>query len=787
MSQFSFLPGVPPIRNAPLVRYLPPIPEGVISAWLTQRLPPGAWVIDPYGAQPRLAVEAAHAGYRVLVAANNPIERFLLELIATPPKESELRAALADLAATQKAGERIEPHIRALYHTECAQCGQTVMAEAFTWERDATAPATRLYHCPNCNDSGERPATPGDAERVAQFGSGGIHRVRALERVAPLDDPDRVYAEEALSAYLPRAVYILFTLINKLDGLPPARRRLIAALLLAVLDQANTMWPQPATRARPRQITVPPRFREKNIWLALEDAVELWGINARQPAIPMTTWPTLPPKTGGISLFAGPLRDLAEEIGRTPPESFSIQAVIGAIPRPNQAYWTLSALWAGWIWGYEGTAHFKSVLRRRRYDWAWHAAALQAANHNLAQIIPPGIPFLGLIGESEPGYLAAALVAAEMSGFSLDGLALRDENGQAQIAWQNTAHTLAVVEKHLLQQQTEQAAQSYLRQRNEPASFAQLHAAALSQVVQTHSLLTIQDASPAEVLSQVQESLHQVFANRATFIRLHGSERSPESGQWWLREDIFANTSSEATAWKTNLSMMDRVEMEVVRFLQKNPGCTLAQIDQAICDAFPVLQASTILPDLELITECLKSFGQEMKTGTKTSPVEGSAPNSIWQLRPQDEPHARRSDLETMHRLLKQIGISLGYTIAEQDFPTRAGLPVRTALLWQKPSGHTVYAWYVLASAMIGNFIFTPLETAATRNILVVPGSRASLLAYKLAHDGRLQSAAQTNWRLIKFRHVRRLAEDASLSPENLEERLDMDPLANSDPQMPLL
>ena len=32
-----------------------------------------------------------------------------------------------------RAGERLEPHIRSLYTTECANCGRSIMAEAFIW------------------------------------------------------------------------------------------------------------------------------------------------------------------------------------------------------------------------------------------------------------------------------------------------------------------------------------------------------------------------------------------------------------------------------------------------------------------------------------------------------------------------------------------------------------------------------------------------------------------------------------------------------------------------------
>ncbi len=117
-----YLPGVYPPAPEPLLRFLPPIPDGAVASWLSSRVPPGSWVLDPFGTSPRLAVEIARLGYRLLVAANNPVIRFLLEMAANPPPRSELQTSLAELASAYRGAERIEPHIRDLYRTECSHC-----------------------------------------------------------------------------------------------------------------------------------------------------------------------------------------------------------------------------------------------------------------------------------------------------------------------------------------------------------------------------------------------------------------------------------------------------------------------------------------------------------------------------------------------------------------------------------------------------------------------------------------------------------------------------------------
>ena len=273
LSTLSFIPGNEAGRLEPLARYLPPVPEGVAAAFLAEHAQPAAWVLDPFGASPRLAVEMAHAGYRVLVAVNNPVARFLLDLAAAPPPRSELQAALSELAVSHKGEERLETHLQSLYLTDCTKCQRSVPAEAFIWEREGNAPIARIIHCPQCGESGERDVTLADRERASQLAATtALHRSRALERVAARDDPDREHAEEALACYLPPAVYALITIINRLDGLAfsPERRRCLLALALTACDEGNTLWPHPAERPRPKQLTIPPRFRENNLWLALE-------------------------------------------------------------------------------------------------------------------------------------------------------------------------------------------------------------------------------------------------------------------------------------------------------------------------------------------------------------------------------------------------------------------------------------------------------------------------------------------------------------------------------------
>ena len=242
-------------------------------------------------------------------------------------------------------------------------------------------------------------ATQDDIDRAKKIAAtDGLHRSRAFERVVALNDEDRIYAEEAIEHYLPRPLYFLTTVINRLDSLnlTPERKRALNAMILLACDAGNTLWGYPSERLRPKQLNIPNQFREHNLWMMLERGLSLWTETGS--GVVVEAWPKKIPESGGICIYEGRLKDLAHEVKKEIP----ITAVVGSVPRPNQAFWTLSALWAGWLWGREAVEPYKLALRRRRYDWAWNATALNAAFSHLFELLPLGTPFFGLLPEAEP-------------------------------------------------------------------------------------------------------------------------------------------------------------------------------------------------------------------------------------------------------------------------------------------------------------------------------------------------------------------------------------------------
>jgi hypothetical protein len=732
-----------------LAQFLPRLPYGAASSWLAQTLPEkGQWVVDPFGASPQLALEAARAGYRVLVISNNPITRFILDMLANPPSEEAMQAALADLATAKRGNERMEQHIRELYTTRCDHCGRQVDAKAFLWASDTLTPYARVYSCLHCQHAGEFPTTDEDLEKVHRFSHRGQHRARALQRVTSSEDPNRFHAEEALDAHLPRAVYALITMINKLDGidLDGVEGKYLQALLLAACDKGNNLWRIPAEISRPRQLTTPPRFIEHNLWLALEDAVGIWA--SGDAAVPLTYWPEGPPESGGICLYQGRIKDIARRIDEIP-----VGAVISALPRPNQAFWTLSALWAGWLWGREAIGPFARVLQRRRYDWVWHTAALTRSLTGLVEILPGETPFFGMVTENEAGFDAAVASAADLAGFVMEGVALRVREGQTQYIWRKLAEKPDPdLESGL--QIVKDSVREIIGARGEPTQYLHLQAAALLNLSQKNGIAvpkTEPDESTAiqagNTYNRVRQLMLEALTPTGEFIRYQGGRSSIEIGKWWPKQ--LAGEEPPLSDW---------VEMRLVNLLQEKLSLTWAEADTTLCAEFPGL----LTPDRELIETILKSYAEQDIS-------------DVWHLRLSDVSATRRQDLSEVENLLLGTGKRLGFNV-------RAGEP----LVWEKALNGADLHFYLIASTVLTRI----LAAAAHRpeqGVLVLPGGRAELVMYKRERDPRLSYRLDGGWRFLKFRHVRRMGESDSLSAENLASYLALDPITHDEAQLPLL
>ncbi|HEY5983086.1 MAG TPA: hypothetical protein VIU38_06395 [Anaerolineales bacterium] len=716
-------------------RFLPPLETGTVAAWLTKHVAPGSWLLDPFGFSPWLPLEAARAGYRLLVTVNNPITRFLIELAVDPPSEADFKSALAELAASKRGEERLETHLQSIYLTRCQQCGRQIQATAFVWHRGSDAPVARIYECSECGDRGERDVTGEDVERARSLaGSDALHRSRALERVATKDDPERFHVQEAIQHYLPRPLYFLTMIMNRIEslGLSPQRQRALTASALVACDAGNTMWDRHEQRPRPKQLSTPEVFEEHNLWRVLEEAHRLWPDAAG--SVPWTAWPNRIPESGGVCIYEGRLKNLADEVQKEIP----IAAGIGSVPRPNQAFWTLSALWAGWLWGRSAVDPYRMALRRRRYDWAWNATALHAAFSHLSELLALGTPFFGLVPEVESQFLLSVMTAVSAASFDLKGFALRTEDDPVQFLWErgDRLHREAL---HPQSEDLRQAMLGHLAERGEPASYLHVKSAALQLLAEANSLHAEGQDLETE-LRETRLTIEAALSGDPRFVH-HSTGESVEAGMWGLR------------AWPSTETLTDRVEVIVVKHLQKNPQCTLIELENAVFPSLPGL----FTPSRRTIEAILLSYAE--KTG------------ALWQLREEDKAARRQEDLRLIEGIVAETGARLEYQTRRDG----------KWILWEE-RGDLVFAFSVLASALVTSTINQNPYPAA-KSILVVPGGRVGLIAYKAALQPDLSNTL-SEYKLTRFRLWRSLADVKMLSRETFQEQMSADPVERPQGQM---
>lgn len=727
--------------NYPLGRYLPPLKPGTFAAWLHEHIPPGGWLLDPFGAHPGLAIEAAQAGYRVIIASNNPILSLMLEVLAAAPNPDQFQAAISELASARRGSERLENIVLSIYATPCPTCGRIGQAPGYLWHPGEEQPYARLVHCKTCGTEGDFPLDALDIEHLHLPGSTALSQARAIERITLGDDESRETIAKALEVYPARPLYVLSTLINKAESLDISAQaqKLLSALLISACDECNTLWPWPNSRLRPRQLTVPPQYRENNPWLALENAVSLW-CSANPRPVPLARWPELPPEGGGISLFPGRVRSLFP----LPPD-VKIAGVIALMPRPNQAFWTLSAIWSGWLWGREAVLPLKGALERRRYDWTWHLGALHHTFAALNQGLPEDVPFFAALPEVNAGFLSAALGAGQTAGLKLAGYALRRDPEEAQVTW-HTQRAAAKPPESSPNEVVRAAMSAHLLARGEPAAYLQLYAAAWIELCLNGHIPSGIEQPPADMILQNQTIIHKVLGDARSFQRVDTQATGIESGWWDFNEPPPAE-----------MPLADQIEVELVRFLRKRTAVPQAEIEAGMCARFPGL----LTPPQDLLLACLQSYAQ----------LEPGEPLR-WTLQEQEDAMLRFKHIQAAHRYLIQIGEQLGYTCLTPTPQSSGESHVPISLLWQA-GGQNIWAFSIMASSLISRCLVHPLP--APNQVIVLPGGRANLLSFKLRRDARLARAAQ-GWHFLKFRHLRQILEQPNLTPGLWDSLLDADP-----------
>ncbi|MGA9397498.1 MAG: hypothetical protein WBV22_04480 [Anaerolineaceae bacterium] len=730
--KLPYLTGDAQPHPAPLARYLPVVPEGMIRNYLGRHTRQGGLIIDPFGSSPAAILEAARAGYRVIVASNNPILTHMIRVLAGAFPIERFHHILANLAATRKGDERLEKHLEELYQVQCPDCSTFSQAKAFLWGKGTSTPYACILDCPACKRKGEIPVSAESLKMLAGLSKGGMHRARAIERIAGMNDPIRPRVEQALESYLVRPLYVLFTILNRLESLQldAEDEMLIQGLLISAFDAGNTLWPHPPSNLRPKQLGQSTQIRENNLWVALNDAVSEWSDD--QTPIPVFDFPHAPPATGGITIFPGRYKELARLAGG----KISPDGMLVVLPRPNQAFWTLSAIWAGWLWGSQAVLPFKAALMRQRYDWQWYADALLPIITALALNDQDKVPVVvGLLCDYEPAFLISSLAAFDSGGFDLTGYALYPESEIMQLIWEKTrSDSYSSIE---LRPAVRKVLIDQMKEWNQPVEYSIL-GAAVGIALADNQLFRAQTGEPSDRYTMAQNTLKTELITAGDYIRYRG-QHALENDIWWKKGLQIEQQSTD-----------DRIEMAVLEFLLENNGVRFAEIQSKLNNQFTGL----ITPSSEIIRTVLDSYGELADTA-----------GGLWKLSNRENPLTRQADLKEIHEILKMTGVQFGYHTSGE-----------TGLVWKEGGGDLVYYFVPSVNACIsGMMLNSPYPP--DKSIIVIPASRTNLLLYKIEKNPLLYEAMAAGWRIVKFRHIRHISKEHLAEAGQWDLQLEMDPL----------
>jgi hypothetical protein len=379
------------------------------------------------------------------------------------------------------------------------------------------------------------------------------------------------------------------------------------------------------------------------------------------------------------------------------------------------------------------------VLRRRRYDWAWHAKALQRTLAPLTHTLPSAGRLVGLVPESEPGFNAAVLSAGAGAGYALDDAVMRADTAEAQFEWRvaGPAGGPEPAPDKTVRAALRDGAVEGLRARAEPTPWSTLHLAAWRRLARLRLLAW----QPDEPLAATQRALEGVVADSTAFVRLGASaESDPSTGAWMLSRDDDGADGPAALA--------DRVELLVARQLATGEPVDEHELQTLACQAFPGAQT----PGRSLVAACLASYATRLESGQ-------------WRLRAEDDPATRRDELRALEAALRGLGERCGYDV-------QSG-----ALQIWLAKGEPVYRVVVGVQAALDQYL-RAAAGPARRRVLVLPGGRAGLVEFKLRRDARLRAALTAgDWIVVKFRQAWRIASEPEVTAANLEAALAGDPL----------
>jgi hypothetical protein len=704
MNNLQIYPYNKEIEGLVLDRFLPPCFENGIDDLLNNYCQPGDMLFDPFGSHPLFPLLAAKQGYTVLVNSHNPIINTMMRTFALSPSVADFNKGLADFSSLKRGEEFLEQHLKSLYETKCPICNEITPATAFLWQKNESAPYKKIISCVRCHNTGEYDIDAYDISILEKIGTARLHHSRALSSVVDPNHENYAEIEQMLDIFPLRSLYTIINMSNRIKGTMknPQSQQLLTALLINFCDYGNALWDPENANFRPKQINLPSVYKEYNPWLLIGEWIQAW--KQFDSPIPYTIWPEFPDKAnGGICLMPFRLKDSIPLIKDLP-----LKAIIGLVPRPSNAFWTLSAIWSGWIYGKSAVQDMLFAFTRKRYDWKWHANALSAGFKWINQSLADTIPRILQIPELSPGFLSAIYAAAHEADWYPESTTFNSDDQNMFSVWKRDLHRRNVPVNFF------ENIQTIIQEINEPVPYMYLHhRICLETVLQPFNHLNTEFHG----FQNIQENIERVLINNPTLKRVNEKTKEKKSGYWWLK-----------SVWTFNnrLTYSEVLENETFECFQHQEIVNEQEFFQYAAGFFP----GSFSPPRELMQDCLQAYGYATK-------------ENFWHISEMDQPEKRQEIIRDIVNHLCQLGKELNFDVEKTI----------EKVLWKREN--KIYRFHIIKTGICSPYM--PLKESENEiTAIIFPGSKSKLVHYRLEHDPRYQQAAEHCY-LIKFRHILRL------------------------------
>jgi len=737
-----------------------PVPAGVTSAYTAAYTEAGERVLVPYCQGSAVVREILSAGRRAVALNFDPLLILVVRTELMLPPVRQLNGAVTRLGDSLKQGVPLRRYLADLYVTTCPACSRPAAADYFIWDRERGRPVAKYLRCASCDWQGRAAVELDDLERLEALPAREMQYHYVLERVSPPARGGTVQArlEYLLELYSPRNLYALAELTQKIEGQFPdgPLHDALKVLLADCLDRCSSLVPLPDSVARQRGLRRPGRYLERNVWLAFEEAV------ARLTALAGEQVPELAESLQiGVGTVEGSSSTIGQGLVRDLPRMLSprsVRLILTSPPPLDSAAWSLAYLWCAWVLDSEAAAPLRPLLVQRTPDPAWYARVMAGSLATLVDLMRDDGRLVLVLTDQRPAMVEALLLAADQARLGVMSLVQCGRDYRLELApslpetedvLPSTASVPAGPPDVRIRRSVVDIAVETIRERGEPVPWPKLHAEIYEKLAQAGLLGEVAggEGGGISTLDQVAEQVEVALEN-AAFTRLTPSDSRGEL--WWL-----------ALPEGVERPLCDRVEAEARKVLEGALAMTEDGYAAQIYARFP----GVLTPDAELVAACLRSYGSEPTPG-------------YWQLRPEDLPESRLAEQRAIIEQLLLLGRRLGYR-AEPSDPFD--------LTWRE-KGQLRAVFSVHWQAMVGDAVVLSQQAAGARPYLVIPGGRAALVSYKLAHNPVWQQAVDDyGWWFIKYRHVRKLLEQAEIDEYTLRTIVGLDPIVERESaQLPL-